>query len=221
MVDILEEIRWRIVFNEYPPGSVLNVRELAKQFHVSPTPVREALIRLESEMLVKRVPNKSVQVTELSLQDIRDIFEARLTLTDTVAILAANRIKPEQLDRMTKLIERIRAQKDRTKLLQLDYEFHNLMSEATGNRVIGGMLRTLRNQVTRLWHFVGDSDGYSINRASEFDKIKASLERSDSEATRLLLRQHIQEFADLVARALVSPHDFGVMREEAKNRAKS
>jgi len=221
MVDILEEIRRRIVFNEYLPGSVLNVRELAKQFHVSPTPVREALIRLESEMLVKRVPNKSVQVTELSLQDIRDIFEARLTLTDTVAVLATNRINREQLMRMTKLTERMRMEKDKTRLLQLDYEFHSLVSEATGNRVIGDILRTLRNQVTRLWLFVGESDGYSVNRASEFDEIRASLERRDAEEARVLLRKHIQEFADLVAKALVSPDDLEITRPNAGSRASS
>ncbi len=215
MVDLLEELRRRIVFNEYVPGSVLNVRELAKQFHVSPTPIREALIRLESEMLVKRVPNKSVQVTELSLQDIRDIFEARFTLTDTVATLATDRINSEQLDRMGELIAQMRDETDRSKLLQLDYLVHNLLGKATGNQVIAGMLRTLRNQVTRLWLFVGETDEYSISRVTEFEEIKAALEKGYTEQVRQLLRKHIREFAELVAKALVAPDTLLVARGES------
>jgi len=220
MVDLLEELRRKIVFNEYLPGSVLNVRELAKQFNVSPTPIREALIRLESEMLVKRVPNKSVQVTELSLQDIRDIFEARFTLTDTVAILATDRITREQLKRMGELIALMRDETDRSKLLQLDYLVHNLLGEATGNEVIAGMLRTLRNQVTRLWLFVGETDEYSISRVTEFEEIKAALEQGRTEQVRQLLRKHIREFADLVAKALVAPHTLLVATEKRNAGAK-
>lgn len=73
--DIHRELQRRILEREYEPGDVLSIRKLASEFSCSTTPVREALLRLEGELLVGRAPNNSARVAEITYKDIRDIAE--------------------------------------------------------------------------------------------------------------------------------------------------
>jgi DNA-binding GntR family transcriptional regulator len=204
MPNALETLRKRIVFNHYSPGAVLNVRQLAKELKVSATPIREALIRLESEGLVQRVPNQTVQVTQLTLQEIRDIFEARLFLTDMIAELASQRINDEQLQKLERLIQVMEATDDEENLLRLDYDIHTLLGEAARNLVAADMLKRIRQQITRLWYFIGRDSAYTMHRAEEFRQLLSALRDRDAERTKAILRQHIESFARIVGDAIVS-----------------
>ena len=66
--DIYNELKKRIVFLEYKPKQVLSIKDLAKEFGVSPMPIREVLILLEYEKLVHIIPNNGIYVTDVSLQ---------------------------------------------------------------------------------------------------------------------------------------------------------
>jgi len=204
MPNVLETLRKRIVFSYYSPGTVLNVRQLAKELKVSATPIREALIRLECEGLVQRVPNQTVQVTQLTLQEIRDIFEARLFLTDMIAQLASQRITQEQLQRMEELVEAMEATSDEEELLRLDYDIHSLLSEAAGNLVAAEMLKRIRQQITRLWYFIGRGSVYTMHRAEDFRQLLPALRDRDRDRTQAVLRHHIESFARVVGEAIVA-----------------
>ena len=73
-------IRERILAGVYPPGSRLILSRLAAEHGVSFIPIREALQRLEAERLVKTEQNRGARVAEISIADMRDIYETRVVL---------------------------------------------------------------------------------------------------------------------------------------------
>lgn len=96
-----EEIRQAIIEGRYQAGQRLVEQNLAEEFQVSRTPVREALRALESEGLVVSLPNKGAVVRSLSAQDVYDIYDLRVRLESLAAERAARDPRPDQLAVLT------------------------------------------------------------------------------------------------------------------------
>ena len=77
---VVDRLREQILSNDYPAGTQLRQDALAESFGVSRIPVREALIQLEAEGLVRMVPHKGAVVTELSRDEVNDVFDLRVLL---------------------------------------------------------------------------------------------------------------------------------------------
>ncbi|MGD9866541.1 MAG: GntR family transcriptional regulator [Hyphomicrobiales bacterium] len=86
--DVLAVIRERIASHELLPGSRVQEAELAKEFGVSRTIVREVLTALEYRGLIKRIPNRGAVVTHLELSEVYEIFEIREVLEGLCVRLA-------------------------------------------------------------------------------------------------------------------------------------
>ena len=199
---LYRKIRKKIVLLDYKPSQVLILRDLANQFGTSVTPVREALIRLETDGLVRMIPNSSVRVTEISFQGLKDVFEVRLFLVGQVGRLAAQRITEEELGRIKKLLDKMKQEEDRRVLIQLDSELHELINQATKNRTLARILETLRNRVVRLWFFIEDQDGYSKGMVRDFENLVESLKVRDAEGSERILRDHVVRFIEQVKEAI-------------------
>src|SRR5918997_1165848 len=77
---VAEELRRRIVDGEFSAGFQLRQDALASEFGVSRIPVREALMQLEAEGLVKIHPHRGAIVSELSTEEVHELFELRALL---------------------------------------------------------------------------------------------------------------------------------------------
>src|SRR5262245_5813199 len=78
-----------IVSGELAPGKRLRIDELADALQVSHLPIREAIRQLESRGLVQHTPHRGARVTELSLDDLRQLYDARLLIEPEVIRRAA------------------------------------------------------------------------------------------------------------------------------------
>jgi DNA-binding GntR family transcriptional regulator len=85
-------LREKVLDGTYPPGSRLILSRLAGEHEVSFIPVREALQRLEAERMVRTERNRGATVTEISVADMRDIYETRLVLEDHAIRAAVPRL---------------------------------------------------------------------------------------------------------------------------------
>ncbi|MBU2440035.1 GntR family transcriptional regulator, partial [bacterium] len=188
----------RIVYLDYKPKQVLNIKELAKEFGVSPMPVREVLILLENEKLVHIIPNNGIYVTDVSFQELKDVFEIRLFLVGLAGKLAAQRVTLEELNKMKELLKKIKQEKERRKLIQLDAEFHDLVNCSTKNQTLADTLKRLRNQIGRLWFFAQDSDLYSSQIPSDFDELIKALEKKDQDRCEEILKNHAIHFIEQI-----------------------
>lgn len=193
---IYEELKKRIVLLDYDPGQVLREKDLIEEFGVSRTPVREALIRLEAEGLVRIFPNLGTIVSEVSFQQLKDVFEIRSFLVRLTGQLAAQRITEEELEEVRGIIGRMRKEEDPKVLMALDSELHDLLNKATKNEVLLGILGTLRDQAVRIWAFSRADDQYYSRLPEEFEELSGALERRDGEACALILEKHTRRFIE-------------------------
>ena len=135
---IAARLREAILSGSLVEGERLIERKLAAQLGASVTAVREALIELETEGLVRKKPNAATHVTQLSRSDVDKIHSVRKALEAMAVEEAARRATPEQLDEMERvLINCLHAEeaRDSKARLQLDREWHRLVLQGRRERV--------------------------------------------------------------------------------------
>jgi DNA-binding GntR family transcriptional regulator len=203
-IEIYKELKRRIVYLDYQPKQVLNMKELAKEFGVSPIPIREVLILLENEKLVHIIPNNGIYVTDVSFQELKDVFEVRLFLIGLSGKLAAQRITPEELNKLKALLVKIQQEKNRRKLILLDAEFHDLVNCSTKNQTLAETLKRLRNQIGRLWFFAKENDAYSQKIPEDFEELIKALENKEQNKSEQIMKDHAIHFIEQVKTNLYS-----------------
>src|SRR3954453_11705892 len=97
---IAESLRDEILRGGIPPGQPLRQEELAERFGVSRLPVRDALMRLETQGLVHVYPNRGAFVISLSGDEVREIYEMRLLLEGDILERAVPRMTPDDWRRI-------------------------------------------------------------------------------------------------------------------------
>jgi DNA-binding GntR family transcriptional regulator len=144
-----EAIRARISTGDFPTGHHLREEELAEIIGVSRTPIREALRRLGAEGLVEYHKNRGAQVAAWSDQDLEEIFGLRALLESYAARLAAQRLQPAELARLTELADEMDAVTATGEdgyvdvISKLNNEFHQLVLAGAGNRRLSNLLAGL------------------------------------------------------------------------------
>jgi DNA-binding GntR family transcriptional regulator len=196
--EIYKELKKRIVFLDYKPKQVLSIKELAKEFGVSAVPIREVLILLETEKLIHIIPNNGIYVTDISFQELKDVFEVRLFLIGLAGRLAAQRVTPEELNKMKELLKKIKQEKDRQRLIQLDAEFHDLINYSSKNETLADTLKNLRNRIGRLWFFAKEHDTYSLQIPKDFEELIKALEKNDQNKCEEILKNHAIHFIEQI-----------------------
>jgi DNA-binding GntR family transcriptional regulator len=144
---------WRqLITGERKPGERLSDVELAVQLGVSRTPVRQALHRLAQYELVRFDPRRGFSVREFSAQDIRELYDIRSALEVLALRQAATHLKPADLQDQLDIIGTLRPQLNGDSasgpFLRSDFQFHNLIIHASGNRRLIRMLAELRSQIS-------------------------------------------------------------------------
>ena len=94
---VCEHIRDAIINGVFAPGERLMEIQMADEMGVSRTPVREAIRKLEMEGFVVMIPRRGTYVSNMSIRDINDVYEIRISLDTLAAGLAAERISDEEL----------------------------------------------------------------------------------------------------------------------------
>lgn len=143
-----------IALGDYAPGSALNEKKLAAQLGVSRTPVREALLRLRFEGLVRAIARGGIFVADTSIRQIREITEVRLVLEECSGRLAVARCSPQALVEFRAWLDACSeawpglSGRER---MRRDLEFHEFLDRAAGNETLAQQLTVLRNQAVLFW----------------------------------------------------------------------
>lgn len=134
------------------PGERLMEIRLAEELGVSRTPIREAVRKLEQEGFVVMVPRRGTYVADISLKDIAQVFEIRSALEELAAGLAAERITPDELESLERILVEINeyiANDDFDKIVDADVRFHDILYQASRNQRLVDILHNLREQMLR------------------------------------------------------------------------
>ncbi len=145
-----ERIQQAILENRLPPGSPVAEPRLAKEFGISRTVLREALVRLEAEGYVVRGKGGRRRVFRMSRQDAIDIYECRGALEGLAAGLAASRAKAPDLDRARELLLHCRAalqQGALDRVVSCSAEFHDIVIASAANAKLVSLISVLQPQL--------------------------------------------------------------------------
>ena len=105
--EVAERLRQRIFAHELTPGDWTDEQKLAEQYGISRTPLREALKVLASECFVDLKPRRGCYVTEISRQDIDDIFPLMAMLEGRCAFVAVQLAKPADIREFKAIHEKL------------------------------------------------------------------------------------------------------------------
>ena len=132
----------------YTPGTLLNEMQLAEEFGLSRTPIREAISRLEMDGYVKILPKKGIYVTDISLNDVLQIFQTRIEIEPLTLKMAGPYLSLDEL-----MMFRNKFESDCSDLknaFRLDTAMHLFIIEHCGNKYIIEMMRKLFVDNTRI-----------------------------------------------------------------------
>jgi len=185
---IREEIRTGV----FEPGCRLTSDMLAERYHVSRTPVREALIRLEEEKLVSGTPNAGYELRQPSIAELCEIYELREAL-EGMAIERAvrNGTPPELVEELRRFCELRRSSGKETELGAGDLAFHSAICRHCGSTTIRAVVENslLLSTVFAIAPKLFRGDNSKTNR--EHEEILSAVEAGDAKRARRLLENHI------------------------------
>jgi DNA-binding GntR family transcriptional regulator len=193
-----ELIREAIIDGRLLPGQRLKEEELARELGISRTPVREALLVLQSEGLVDAEPNRGAAVRAHDAADLDDLYQLRALLEGYAARRAASRITLEQIAGLWASCDRFDKINDRNvkELVKENLLFHNTILDAAGSGRTAGMVRKVIElplvYKSYIW-YSPDQKGISAHYHRQITK---ALEARDAERAELVMKEHVFEGRD-------------------------
>lgn len=216
----LNELAYRkinefIVSLQLSPGSQVDERSLETKLKIGRTPIREALFRLAAEGLVEVVPKRGFFIKQVTLEDVRALFEAMILLERNCAFLVAVRAgQPDinELERFQDLLQDAMDREDYLQVTLLNSCFHRVFYDSTENRFLASSLHHVQNQAQRLAYLsysrrMAPNDLQShFRRVTEDHRelIRLVRERNQKDLV-AMITDHIRYFHSRVIRYLSPP----------------
>ncbi|MGG1662953.1 GntR family transcriptional regulator [Brevibacillus sp. NRS-1366] len=189
---VYQSLKAAIVMLQMEPGQRLNDNELATQFGVSRTPVREALKRLEDEGLVESIPGSLTRVTPLNIEEAQHAFPVVAALHALAARLAVPQVKEADIAELEKWNDSLYdalEQKDVMKAIEADDGFHEVFLHIAGNREIYIALERVVPKIRRL-EFARFGSLEGLDSFEQHKKIITAMKNSQSQTAAELVEEN-------------------------------
>lgn len=183
-----------IIEGKIPLGARLVEKDLASRLDVSRSPLREAIQRLQFDGLVRIVPRKGSYLVEFSEKELLDIFQVREQLEGLAVQLAVETITVAQLDAMEQKLFRVQEILSDDKAsypMEDERDFHDAILEASGNKRLADIMRTLQWQFQLLRRRSGAVPGRARCALNEHLGILEALRACNGELARKRMCEHI------------------------------
>ena len=170
-----QTLREAILSGGFMPGSTLNIRPIAAMLGVSPTPVRDALSRLQADGALEALPNRAFRLPVPSIEEYRQLLIMRIRLEECAVQHAAALITPAEVLKVSDLYDEMSSLVDRPsdEYLAVHRRFHFMIYDAA-------RMPLLREAIERLWLRIGPLMHASSNEQEQplDDKTHAEIVRS-------------------------------------------
>ena len=194
--DVYETLRSAVLEHTLSPGDRVNIDALARELEVSPTPVREALARLESEGLVRKRPLAGYTVSPLLTRaEFGDMFDLRLLLECAAARWAAERATDQQRDELVveaaRTVEGGDDQQWHAAFTALDARLHDLVAVAAASPLLHESITRLHAHLHLHRRYFPYAQTTVTN--DEHQRIAAAIRAADPEGAEAAMREHLTE----------------------------
>ena len=200
--DVYDAVLSLLMDRAVQPGSRVSIDGVSRQLDVSPTPVREALARLESEGLITKEAGKGYRAAELlDAEGLRQLFDMRLLLEPVAARIAASLAPVSAWDELADLVNAAENEIDADlpdderyesyrAFAERDAAFHHLIALRSGNPLLSDAIVRLRSHMHlyRLYF----RHGIAAETSDEHNAILGALRRGEPAAAEAAMQQHIE-----------------------------
>lgn len=200
-------IRNAIRHLQLPPGKTVLEREMAEILGMSRTPVRESLVRLETEGWVQIIPRRGFIVAPLVADDLQQIYEVVESLDGVAGRLATDRATHEELNHLEHLIEEQEKALESNDLLawtDLDDQFHNYIVDLAQNPRLRGIVDSQSDQLYRARLYTIGHRPKPTHSVIEHKAILAVMRAGEPDAVRTMLQSHRYRARNEILEALQS-----------------
>ena len=188
MINATEAIRKDIIYGEYKLGEPLSEIKICKKYHLSKTPVREALAILQNEGLVNRIARRGSFVFDITVSEIKQIAESRYLLENYAiqkSMIAIPQILVKKLTEIYENMEKAALINDHVEFLDLDTKFHKSFFISCDNSYLVDFYNILSNK----------------SQAIKYYFVKIAIEEAKKKA-RKIINDHIDEL-HIIAKGLL------------------
>jgi DNA-binding GntR family transcriptional regulator len=211
---VYEELKALILSNQLQPGEALTEERFAAQWHISRTPLRAALVRLERDGLVRILPHRGCVITDITPQDVESVYQVREALEVLATQLATPLMPNTKLDALERLFAEIAHELERgcyDAYISSDAVFHAAILTFVPNTLLTQMLEQIYDRITRIRNFSHTQPGEHMREAfNEHIRILAAIRHRDAELAGVAMRDHLRN----VTRRAISLLDQPVRQEE-------
>ena len=208
-----QALRKQIITNQLKPGEYLDEKKLIDELSIGRTPLRQAFHLLKNENFVEWKPHRSPYIKEMSIDEVRELFEALIIVEKNITYLAALRISTEELNEIRSIHDRIQhaiRNNASWEITEENNKFHAAIARAGNNRCLAKYHETLRLQVERLSYLAVSRDVLTplekhyalISR--QHDEIIDHLASHDAEGVEKVTVDHVKLFQNRIVSTLMS-----------------
>lgn len=217
--EIEVRLKQAILDGSLAPGEQLVEGEIARQFGVSRSPVREAIQDLERQGYVIKRPRRGTFVTELTPQSVVEIYTLRVLLEGYAAAIAASDCQSEITNRMLGLVAKMEdsmREADFVGFSEADLEFHSLLCSSTGHSHLIYLSQCLRMEMG--FHVVLSrySAEQAENLVGEHRLLLEVIEAGDSERARQIAQRHVRIAGQLFLQKFFGQDELPTSEEDRK-----
>jgi DNA-binding GntR family transcriptional regulator len=196
-----ELIRAAILDGRLEPGRRLKEEELARELGISRTPVREALLVLQTEGLLESAPNRGATVRSYEAEDLDDLYQLRAVLEGFAARRAALRISEDGIERLRESCERfvvLRDGDDIADLVEENLFFHTTILEAAGSERLAQMVRKVIEVPLVYRSYFWYSPEQKLISEHYHRQLTSAFTARDAERAELVMKEHVLEARDFL-----------------------
>ena len=195
---VISVIRKALRSGTLKPGDPINEAALARELGISRAPVREATRILEQQGLLQIVPHKGVCVTDLSAEDLKEVYTLRAALEGLAVRLAVENGAYDQstIAELQDLTDQIRTGPDFLQSLDADERFHELLCSKSNHKLLLGVLSNLRLKI-RQAHIATRLIEENIRQlADRHQEVVDAIVRGDPEKAERTIKEHVTQAAE-------------------------
>lgn len=192
---IVQQLKEDIIKGVYVPGERMKILDLAKRFGVSQTSVREALKVLQKSDLVTEVPHKGYFVTELSLEELMDMWKIKEELWSLAFSWFAERATNEQIKRAKECVYQFRdayLENDVDKAFEANFALTDVILEGCGSRKLVSLLQSIEDQAKRYRYLSLEYDDNLRVSSQYFVELIRAIEKRNVRKTEQLIREYMK-----------------------------
>jgi DNA-binding GntR family transcriptional regulator len=196
---VTEYIRNKIITGEFTAGQMINETALASHLNISRPPIREALRTLENEYLVVSVPRKGTYVSNLSIEDLRELYQVR----EMVECYAIELLERKNIRNLPEVVSSLEAfsrlsmpdsdnMEQRLNYLKASYDFHIKLVESSGNKLLTYWNNSMCSHLNRYQFIYFYIPGSKQCSREDHQQILDLITMGAYEKVQKLLMEHIQ-----------------------------